>query len=317
MGATSSLGHPRDMDSAHVPPGSIVVGIDGSPSSDQAFSWAVEQAALEQRPLTIVHTQEPMGFAGAGFMVPASGIDYAQLMDESRAAAKALLISATARAHDLHPQLAVHQMLSHSDPRSTLLALGQAASMIVVGSRGRGPVASLLLGSVSVSVSKHATCPVVVHRPTPSDRTRHGILVGVDGTRSSLPAIEFAYRMASWRSLPLTVLHCYWDPNLVAPLQAGVAKSDNSAEQALVAESLAGMQEKFPEVQVQVRLTRGFADQHLINASCNYDLLVIGHQPLPRLDDVVHQSVAPTVVEHAHGPVAVVSTAVFNSRRLR
>jgi nucleotide-binding universal stress UspA family protein len=301
------------MDSAQVPAGSIVVGIDGSPCSDQAFAWAVEQAALEQRPLTIVHSEERMGFVGAGFMAPPSGVDYAQLMDESRAAAKALLATSTARARDLHPQLAVHPLLSHADPRSTLLDLAQAAAMIVVGSRGRGPIASLLLGSVSVSVSKHATCPVVVHRPgAPTATSRHGILVGVDGTENSQPAIEFAYRMASWRALPLTVLHCYWDSTLVAPLRKGVLTPDDSYEQALVAESLAGMQEKFPEVQVQTRLTRGFADQHLINASHNYDLLVIGHQPLSRLDDVVHQSVAPTVVEHAHGPVAVVSNAVSN-----
>ena len=296
------------MEAAQVPAGSIVVGIDGSPSSDQAFAWAVEQADLEHRPLTIVHSEERMSFVGAGFMAPPSGVDYAQLLAESRAAAKALLATSAARAHDLHPQLEVHQVLSHDDPRSTLLDLAQAAAMIVVGSRGRGPVASLLLGSVSVSVSKHATCPVVVHRPGTRTATPGlGILVGVDGTEVSQQAIEFAYRMASWRALPLTVLHCYWDSTLVAPLRKGVLTPDDSSEQALVAETLAGMQEKFPEVQVQTRLTRGFADQHLINASHNYDLLVIGHQPLPRLDDVVHQSVAPTVVEHAHGPVAVVS----------
>lgn len=298
------------MNSAQVPAGSIVVGIDGSPSADEALSWAVEQAALEQRPLTIVHTQEPVSFAGAGLMVPASGIDYAQLLDESRAAAQALLTSSNAQALDRHPELGVHQVLSHSDPRSTLLHLSQTAAMVVVGSRGRGPVGSLLLGSVSVSVSKHATCPVVVHRPAPTDTPRHGILVGVDGTENSMPAIEFAYRMASWRALPVTVLHCYWDANLVASLRTRAAMTDDSVEQALVAESLAGMQEKFPEVQVQVRLTRGFADQQLINASHNYDLLVIGHHPLPMLEDIVHRSVAPTVVEHAHGPVAVVPSPV-------
>jgi len=295
------------MDSARVPAGSIVVGIDGSPASDAALSWAVEQAALEHRPLTIVHSAEPLGFVGAKFLVPASGIDYAQLLQESRAAAEALLTSSTTRAHDRYPQLVVHQVLSHVDPRSALLDLGHAAAMIVVGSRGRGPVASLLLGSVSVSVSKHAACPVVVHRPISGDHPRHGILVGVDGTGSSRPAIEFAYRMASRRALPLTVLHCSWDPALVAPLRKGVLTSDDSAEQALVAESIAGMQERFPEVQVEVRLTRGFADQHLVKASHDYDLVVVGHQPLPMLDDIVHQSVAPTVVEHAHGPVAVAS----------
>ena len=294
------------MDTAQVPAGSIVVGVDGSRSSDQALGWAVDQAALERRPLTIVHSAEPLSFAGAGFMVPAGGIDYAQLLEESRAAAGALLRSSAARAHAAHPELVVHEVLINSDPRSALIGLGRAAAMVVVGSRGRGPVASLLLGSVSVSVSKHATCPVVVHRPAPADAPRHGILVGVDGTETSLPAIEFAYRMAAWRGLPLTVLHCYWDATLAAPRHVEAGQPESGSEQALVAESLAGMQEKFPEVEVEVRLTHGFADQHLINASRSFDLLVIGHHPLPGLDDLIHRSVAPAVVEHAHGPVAVV-----------
>jgi nucleotide-binding universal stress UspA family protein len=294
------------MDSTQVPAGSIVVGIDGSPSSDAALSWAVDQAALEKRPLTIVHAQEPMSFLGAGFMASASGVDYTALMDEAGAYSRALLTTATAAALDRHPQLTVHQVLTRTDPRTTLLDLGTTAAMIVVGSRGRGPVASLLLGSVSVSVSKHATCPVVVHRAMPTDSPRHGILLGVDGTDSSMPAIEFAYRMASWRALPLTVLHCYWDADLVAPRGTGAKMTDTDSEQALVAESLSGMAEKFPEVRVQVRLTRGFADMHLVTGSYDYDLLVIGHRPLPALDDIVHRSVAPTVVEHAHGPVPVV-----------
>jgi nucleotide-binding universal stress UspA family protein len=306
MGVTPPSTDARGMDSAQVPAGTIVVGIDGSPSSDEAFAWAVDQAALEQRPLTIVHTAEPMSVAGGGFMVPAVGIDYAVLMEESRAAARELLSSSTAQALASHPGLVVHEVLTDSDTRSTLLDLGRAAAMIVVGSRGRGPVASLLLGSISVSVSKHASCPVVVHRPTSTDNPRYGVLVGVDGTETSLPAIDFAYRMASWRRLPLTVLHSYLDPSLVAPRQTEPGTPEASSEQALVAESLAGMQEKFPDVQVQVRLSRGFADQHLILASRSYDLLVIGHHPLTALEDIVHRSVAPTVVEHAHGPVVVV-----------
>jgi nucleotide-binding universal stress UspA family protein len=291
------------MDSAHVPAGSIVVGVDGSPSSDQALSWAIEQAALEQRPLTVVNSVEPPALPGVGGMYLTSGIDYPRLIEDSRAAGRALLTAASARAVALHPDLDVYQVLDQADPRNTLHALGETASMIVLGSRGRGPVASLLLGSVSVSVSKHATCPVVVHRPSPTDTPKHGVLVGVDGTADSLPAIDLAYRLASWRALPLTVLHCYWE---AAPLHSGQVEPDNSSEQALVAESLAGMQEKFPEVEVQVRLVRGFADQHLVKASTDCDLLVIGHHPIAALNDLVYGSVAPTVVEHAHCPVAVV-----------
>jgi nucleotide-binding universal stress UspA family protein len=293
------------MDSAHVPAGSIVIGIDGSPTSEAALSWAADQAALEKRQLTIVHAVEPMGFPSAGVVVGSTGVDYGRLLYDTREAARAVLTSASARALDAHPQLAVQEVLKYSDPRSALLGLGETAAMIVIGSRGRGPVSSLLLGSVSVSVSKHAGCPVVVHRPALAETPRSGILVGVDGSDCSLPAIEFAYRMASWRGLPLSVLHCFWAPSpSCAPHGAGVP--DLAGEEALVAESLAGMQEKFPEVKVQLLLDRGFADQRLISATSDYDLLVVGHHPIPLLNDLVYGSVAPTVVEHAHGAVAVV-----------
>ena len=119
--------------------------------------------------------------------------------------------------------------------------------MIVVGSRGRGPVTSLLLGSVSVAVSKHASCPVVVQRPTPTDTTRHGILVGVDGTESSLPAIEFAYRMASSRELSLTVLHCYWDRSTVSPRSDGRGPAATTATNTRSSPSrLPGWRRSFP-----------------------------------------------------------------------
>ncbi|MGE0170332.1 universal stress protein [Nocardioides sp.] len=292
VGTSAQIHEAGGMNTTGIPAGSIVVGVDGSSYSDEALDWAVEQAALEQRPLTIVHTIEPVGFIAAGTYA-GGGIDYGALLDQSQAAGKATLHKARTRALETLPAPAIHQVLSQADPRSTLLDLSQHATMIVLGSRGRGPIASLLLGSVSVSVSKHASCPVVVRRRVDPSLTTHGILVGVDGTEISLPAIEFAYRMASFRARPLVVLHCYWEDH----------------ERALVAESIAGMAEKFPDVNVEVRLAQGFADQHLVNASQNYELVVVGHHPITPLSDLIFGSVAPTVVEHAHGAVAVVPAA--------
>ena len=294
------------MDSTEVPAGSIVVGIDGSPWSDAALTWAADQAALEQRQLTIVHALQPISLPASSVIAGSTGIDYGQVLAEQRDAARELLTNASELALGHHPELTVNGVLSLVDPRGVILDLAETATMVVVGSRGRGPISSLLLGSVSVSVSKHAPCPVVVHRPGSADLPRRGILVGIDGSERSMPALDFAYRMASWRALPLTVLHCSWEGTPVAAFPVGTAVPASSGEQALVAESLAGMAEKFPDVEVQVTLTQGFADQHLIAASNSYDLLVIGHHPIPVIDDLVYGSVAPTVVEHAHGAVAVV-----------
>lgn len=287
------------METPLAPAGSIVVGIDGSPPSDSALDWAMDQAALERRALTLVHTVEPLRYPGSG-MYAAGGVDYALLVESVKTAGNELLDAAEARALAAHPGLSVHRLLTYTDPRSTFLELAKDAAMIVLGSRGRGPITSLLLGSVSVSVSKHATCPVVVRRPADPSGDALGMLVGVDGTKDSLPAVDFAYRTASFRKMPLTVLHCYgYSPDLIDVPDLG-------NERLMVSESIVGMAEKYPDVEVQVRVTRGPAEKHLVNASRNYDLLVIGHHPITPLADLVYGSVAPIVVERAHGTVVIV-----------
>jgi nucleotide-binding universal stress UspA family protein len=256
------------MDRAKVSAGSIVVGIDGSPWSAGALEWAIDQAALEHRTLTIVNAIAP--FPESTRMNASSGLDFARLLEDSRSDAQNLLNVAVSHALQREPQLDVRHVLTVSDPRTILLDLGEHAAMVVVGSRGRGPVTSLLLGSVSVAVSKHASCPVVVRRSKERTQPGNRIVVGVDGTRDSLAAIEFAYRMASLRECSLTVLHCYWTASPVAPSPAGGPWRDLAADRALVSESLAGMAEKFPEVDVTVDLVSGFADRQLIAASTDY-----------------------------------------------
>jgi nucleotide-binding universal stress UspA family protein len=292
------------MDTSQVPAGTIVVGIDGSTWSDEALDWAIDQAALEQRALTIVHAIPSMGAQSMG-LYAGSGLDFVQLLDDAKTDAHKLLKDAVSHARDRGPDLVVHDVLSLSDPRTALLALGEHAEMVVVGSRGRGPVASLLLGSVSVSVSKHALCPVVVLRPHAATFGR-GVLLGVDGTEGSVAATEFAFRLAALRGLPLTVLHADLSALSIPAPAPSAADPDLSEQRALVSESLAGMGEKYPEVQVIVHLVNGFADHQLIKLSVGFDLVVVGHHQLNRLADVIYGSVAPAVLEHADGAVAVV-----------
>ena len=193
-----------------VPAGTVVVGVDGSRSADQALDWAVEQAALEHRPLTLVHALGPLGTSGTAWLDQA-GVNQRDILDAMRSDGQALLDAARDRAFGKAPQLVVHESLRLVDPREALLELSQEASTIVLGSRGRGPVRSLVLGSVSVGVSRHASCPVVILRPRNLGVVRRGVLVGADGTERCRATLEFAYRQASLRRLPLTVMHCFWD----------------------------------------------------------------------------------------------------------
>jgi nucleotide-binding universal stress UspA family protein len=90
-------------------------------------------------------------------------------VDEIEAAALRMLAEQVASWQEKYPNVAVEGQIVHERPAAALIELGGLARMIVVGSRGRGGFARLLLGSVSQAVVRHASCPVVVCRDNPHD----------------------------------------------------------------------------------------------------------------------------------------------------
>jgi nucleotide-binding universal stress UspA family protein len=291
-----------------IPSGSIVVGIDGSPSAARALSWAVDQARLEHRALTLVHAIAPTD----DVWLDQAGVDHARLSDALCTEARSRLEEAREQVRAHAPDLDVHEVLEVCDARDLLPQVAHDAALLVVGSRGRGPVRSLLLGSVGVAVTRHAPCPVVVLRPHHQGQVRRGVLVGSDGTARSHHVLEFAYRQASFRDLPLTVVHCYRDartPSMstgFAPALVDVPVADVESERMLLTESVSGLAEKFPDVHVRLELVRGAPDDALVLGSRQMDLVVVGTRRRGPLSSLVHGSVAATVLEHAAGAVAVV-----------
>ncbi len=293
------------MSTEHVPTSSIVVGIDGSELSDVALDWAATEAALSRRPLMIVHAA-PFPAASGSSWVGSLGIDPALVHQQLRAESTALLDAAVQRTSAAHPDLVVHSATRLEDPRQALLDLSHQAHLLVVGSRGLGPMRSFLLGSVSLALSKQSACPVVVVRDPVEAPAPGGVLVAHEEGDSGV--LELAFEVASNRSLPLTVLHCFWD--VVKVSQGAIDVPDDEPglepERQLLAGAVAPLRERFPEVPVHLQLTRGFVDARLIAASAKADLLVVGHRAKPFLDEIVYGSVAPMIVEHARCSVAVV-----------
>jgi nucleotide-binding universal stress UspA family protein len=200
------------------------------------------------------------------------------------------------------------------DPRAVLIGLSFEAHLLVLGSRGRGSLKSMLLGSVSSTVSAHAGCPIVVCRPTLEGQATRGVLVGADGTPESLPVIEFAYRHAALHRLPLTVLHCYWDAAAVAAaVHSGRVSTpeDGALEdlRAVLAESVAGLSAQYPDVPVTLGIRHGLVDAVLTSPAETWDLIVVGRHPMTTLAHVFTGSIATTLVERAHSTVAVVPEA--------
>lgn len=283
------LGVPGEGAHAHVmvqqiDPGSIVVAVDGSVHAERAVRWASAHARLERCPLVAV-----------------------AVSDEGQA----LTERAVGLAREVHPTLEVRAVTKHGDPRSVLLDLSSSARLLVLGSRGRGMLRSILLGSVSSAVSAHAACPVVVCRPLDEGQRSHGVVVGADGTAESLPVIEFAYRYASLHELPLTVLHCFWDVVVaVANYRAERGEQVDAPEledlRALLAESVSGLGEQYPDVSVRMELEHGLVDEALGRRDRAWDLVVVGRHPMTTRDRVLNGSIATAVVERSRSPVAVV-----------
>ncbi|MCW2817069.1 MAG: UspA domain protein [Nocardioides sp.] len=289
------------------PSGTIVVAIDGSPGGEQALGWAVEQAVIEHRPLTIAHASH-LTMGGDTLWMGQPGIDVSGLLELVEAAGHELLDAARQQVLDEHPDLAVHTRLNTSlDARRMLLDLAEDAAMLVVGSRGRGPVASVLLGSVSATVAKHAACPVVVVRLPAGTAPRSGVVVAVDDREESRTAVELGYRLASCRSLPLTVLRVVWDPTHLGDDEHVVTDDDRGleGERSWLSQAAVGMREKFPDVQDQLELVRGTRVHQLVRASQGADLLVLGRHPQNLVDDFLFGSVA-SVLERAECDVVVV-----------
>lgn len=286
-----------------------MVGVDGSPGGEQALLWAVRQAALEHRPLTIAHSSH-LTMGGDTLWMGQPGIDVGGLLQQVLASGRELL--ETSRRHVLreHADLVVHLHLSTSvDARRMLLDLSESAALLVVGSRGRGPIASVLLGSVSATVAKHAGCPVAVVRAAADAPSRAGVVVAVDDSEDSRAAVELAYRMASLAGLPLTALRVVWDPTRPGDDDHVVTDADVGlqTERLAIAESVAGMQERYPDVPVRLELVRGTHERQLVRASRGADLLVLGTHPQNLVDDILYGSVAP-VLERARCTVLIAHT---------
>lgn len=137
--------------------GPIVVGVDGSPTSEAALAWAFEEAAARRAPLVALHAwQDAMVDTSVALL-----IDWvAEEAEQHRVLADRLAGWAAK-----YPDVPVERVVVLDRPAHALRERSAGAQLVVVGSRGRGGFAGAVLGSVSRSVLQHAACPVVIVRP--------------------------------------------------------------------------------------------------------------------------------------------------------
>lgn len=286
--------------------GSVAVGVDGSQPAAAALDWAVRHAGVENRTLTVVHA---CGLPGAMQ-------DFEDVVANERglrSVGRSILRDAVESARHADPTIGVESLLAMGHADMVLVEASESADLVVVGARGRGSVASALLGSVSATVARESMCPVVIVRDfdEPEEYDERPVVVGVDGTSASTAAVEFAFRMASERGAPLTLLHATWDlREQAAPvldLRTYAEKVNlTEDEERLVSETVAGLCEKYPDVAVTETYLRGQPVRRLVEASREAALVVVGTRGRRLFTTTLLGSVSRGVAERAYCPVAVV-----------
>jgi nucleotide-binding universal stress UspA family protein len=280
-----------------IKPGSVVVGVDASPDSDAAVIWAAGYAALTSRPLLLV--------CATGEVTPLERLRGAvKAQGTNRMTARRSTDAGLALAHRVAPGLDISAVHPAGDARAVLIGLARQASILVVGSRGHGPVATLVLGSVSVAVATHAQCAVAVVRPREEPAAR--IVVGVSGDGSDGAALEFAAELASAEGVELDAVHAWstGDAFVDAMSYEQRRESMDRHERAL-AEAVAGLAEKYPDVQINRYLPDDGPVHALVSRSERAECVVVGSRGRSG-PHVLLGSVSRALVERAHSTVVVV-----------
>lgn len=277
----------------------IVVGVDGSPASDNAVAWAARDAVLRGVQLTLIYALP--GAASPVWLDVALPQDYWDYQNETGQKvldAAQQVAREAAGAHALH--IVAKSVPGHAV--ATLIEYSRRADLVVVGSRGLSKWGRRLLGSVSSSLAHHAHGPVAVipegERPSTAP-----VVVGVDGSPASELATEIAFDEASRRGVELIVLHTWTDLNFEFPAIKWNDLSEE-AERAL-SEQLAGWCERYPDVAVRRVVMPDEPARQLLAQAETAQLVVVGNRGRGGFAGMLLGSVSSAVVHSATAPVIV------------
>jgi nucleotide-binding universal stress UspA family protein len=276
----------------------VVVGVDGSEESLRAVEWAAREAHRHGAPLRLVSapTAPPRMLAS----------------DPAPQGVVKVLGSVPRRALAEAPDLLIDTDLLTGPPALMVTGSGSGALMLVVGARGAGGFAAMLLGSVSRYTTMHASCPVVVVREE-TGAVHREIVVGIRDPHDATTTLSFAFDEAARRGATLVAVHAWhWSPapfgepggreTVAHPAGHGKVSADVSRN---LAETLGAWREKYQDVPVREDIVRGHPARVLASYTARADLVVIGrhggHDTGPAIGAVQHG-----VLNHAHGPVAII-----------
>lgn len=292
--------------------GRTVVGVDGSPGARAALGWALSDAARRGAAVEVVSSFPVQLYVADPFLLDEGQLEAVRVDTLDRARAQV----AEVRAEVGLPDLPVDVLAVAGPPAPMLLAASEDAGRLVVGSRGRGAVKSLVLGSVALSSVTHARVPVVVVHFREDDGAADGpaadgpprVVVGLDGSRASGVALERAAAEAQLLGAELVAIAAYsaasyWSDaySVVLPPPERLAGEVRAAAERQVAEA------RLPDgVPVRIESVEGPAGNVLVEAARGALLLVVGGHGQGAVRGLLMGSVALHCVLSGPCPVMVV-----------
>lgn len=273
----------------------VVVGIDGSQDSLTALAWAAAAAAAQHAPLTVVHA------------VPDEEGEVRTSTSPEEAGE--VLAAAAEQVAAAHPEVVPTLVQHPGSPVESLLEVGHDAAFVVVGSRGLGGFAGLLLGSTPMQVVPHARCPVVVVRPAPEpEPTLTGeVVVGYDGSPAAAAAAAFGFWHAAATGGTVRVVEV--GAHVEHTGEVDVAGLPLGSPQATFWAPVRVVAEQYPDVPVGYESVAGRPARALVERGEGCALLVLGTRGLGGFRGLLQGSVSQQVLHHASVPVAMVRLA--------
>ncbi|WP_062436654.1 universal stress protein [Herbidospora daliensis] len=274
----------------------IVVGVDGSAPSLAAVEYAARDAARRNAALRIIHVWPPLTVGDQ------------EVHETERRHHEDVIAEAQRRAFDCAPDIEVSTQLIRGDVTDRLGREAMGADEVVIGSRGRGGFAGLILGSVGLALAGQTAGPLVVVRTSP--RHTYGRLVaGYDGSEESETALDFAFAEAQRREARLKLVYA-WQPPTLAASAAGygtLIQKCFDEQMTSVRQQLAPWTEKFPQVPVEQVGVCGHPVYVLSEESRTADLVIVGSRRRGMIRSTALGSVGYGLLHRAHCPVAIVT----------
>lgn len=288
--------------------GHVVVGVDGSDGAGSSLRWAVTVGERRNWPVRAVLAWGYLDQHSVG--LPTFNPDYGE--PEAKEALAAFVTEALGERGAALEQVVVNDL-----PARALLDQTDGAELLIVGARGLGGWRGLLMGSVSQHCLHHAEVPVAVIREDVSTRRTFGrVVVGVDGSETSVAALEWAVAEAASRGAQLEVVHTW--QMVVGPSPYVVAMDPAPYEDAAaqVVDTVLGRVDTSALGSEIIRtIVPGSARATLIEAAAEADLAVVGARGMGGFRGMLLGSVSHSLARHAESPVVVIPAAAADRDR--